>query len=111
MNGYPREFRVAVMMNDATTTKQNHTTRLACSIRGLSSFPAFPNQTLCCEFADPFTPRLCEIDHSFSQLTDCKLVERKRTEDRTTLCTLIKTSIVFCEHWLKRGENTDYFKL
>ena len=58
--GYSGEFRVSVMMNDARTTKWNHITRLACSIRERSSFPAFPNQTLCCEFAYPYTPWRCE---------------------------------------------------
>ena len=54
--GYPGEFRVAVMMNDARTTKSNHITMLACSIGGLSSFTAFLNQTFAAEFDDPFTP-------------------------------------------------------
>ena len=46
--GYPGEFRVAVMMNDARNTKSNYITMLACSIGGLVNFPAFPNQTFCC---------------------------------------------------------------
>ena len=46
--GYPGEFRIAVMINDASNTKSNHITRLACSVGGLVIFPTFPNQTFCC---------------------------------------------------------------
>ena len=36
------------MMNDTRTTKYNQISMLTCSIGGLWSFPAFPNQTFCC---------------------------------------------------------------
>ena len=55
LHGYPGEFQVALTMNDARTTKENHIKRLACSIGGLSSFPSFPKKIFCCHFADPFT--------------------------------------------------------
>ena len=45
---YSGEFRIAVMINNASNTKSNHITMLACSIGGLVSFPTFPNQTFCC---------------------------------------------------------------
>ena len=90
------------MINNGINTEQNHITRLACSIGGLSNFTAFPNQTFLLLIRRSFTPRRCVT--LMADLFPSKVTVNLRSVNVQKIklhCALfcppiIVTSIVFC---------------